>query len=106
MSMYGYTTPTVVLEVAGADLTGMEVFVTFERHGRVAATVRDPQVAYDAETGASTLVVGLGQATSGALTGRVLVQVNAVDERGYRFCTDTAALEIGRNMMREVVEHG
>ena len=93
-----WTTPTVVLKVKGADLTGMDVYVTFRQNGST-VTFEDPGLSYDGED--TDVTVPLTQAeTAGLRPGTAKVQVNIVHD-GQRDATAIKEVCILGNLLDE-----
>ncbi len=104
--MISWTAPIIPVHVRNADLvsTGCRVRVTIAQQGCRGVTVEDPPMSYDAQTDATTLLVGLTQEQCGSLhPGPAKVQVNAVDWSGWRVASDQATATLGSNLIREVL---
>ena len=100
--MRRYTTPTVTLTVKGVDLTGMDVLVTFSQACRT-LTVENPSMTLDGED--TVISVPLTQVqTGGFADGSVEVQVNWLDGYGHRDATTVGTIEVGRNLLAQVVD--
>lgn len=98
--MIRYTTPTYLFSIAGVDLTGMEVFVTFSQNGRT-LTVEDPIIEVD-ESG-TVISCELTQEQSAAFhQGDVRVQINWVDPVGKRDATIVKTIPVLSQLLQEV----
>lgn len=103
--MYQGTTPSVVFEIKGYDLTGATVYVTFKRDKDI-LTKTDVYVGYDVETGISTIVCSLTQEETLAMKrGGVLVQIRFIYENGQAYATNKASLEMNDVLYPVVIEH-
>ncbi len=102
--MRRYTTPTLTVQIQGADLTGCDIWLTF-RQGRKEVTVRDFESVEIGED-ATTLAVPLSQIQTArfAVGEEVHVQANVMDQNGYRAATDLATTTFGTQLL-EVVKH-
>ena len=99
-----YTTPTERAVVEGADLTGCDVWVSFQQ-GRRELDVKASSVTYDGTD--STVEVPLTQLqTAGFRPGTVKLQVNWVTSTNERDATILAEVEWGENLLERVVEYG
>lgn len=96
--MRRYTTPTIIVRIEGADLTGCDVYVTFMQ-GRREHTVKNPPMRIE---GSDTyLEVRLTQLQSArfAHDKPVEVEVNVVDYNNYRAATNIAEISIDRQLL-------
>ena len=101
-----YTTPAEALVVEGIDLTGCDVWVSFQQGARE-LDVKNPTVAYDGTKGNTTVTVELTQSqTAQFRAGKVAVQVNWITQEGARDATAQAELEWAANLLERVVEYG
>lgn len=99
--MIRYTTPTITLTVEGVDLTEQEVYVTLCQRNRT-LTIEQPAMALEGED--TVITVPLTQVQTGGLAeGTTSVQVNWLDGQGHRDATEIGTLEVGRNLLAEVV---
>ena len=99
------TTPPLTFTVAGIDLTGWDVFVTFQPHGANQITKSGNQltVAYDLEAGESTITTTLTQADTLAMTvGMCEVEMRAARGNG----TEAIATEIVPLNIRRILLEG
>lgn len=100
--MIRYTTPTVTLTVEGVDLTAQEVYVTFQQRNRT-LTIQSPSMELSGED--TVITVPLTQVQTGGMSeGTASVQVNWLDGQGHRDATTIGTVEVGRNLLAEVVE--
>lgn len=102
--MRRYTTPTHRLRVKGVDLTGYDVLVTY-RQRENGVTVKNPAMEYD---GTDTLLtVPMTQLQTGGFTnGRAEVQVNIIDQSGYRAASNILLVALRDNLLAKVVRYG
>lgn len=99
--MIPYTTPTIELTVRGVDLTAVDTYVSIEQ-GDTQLTITDADVSY--ENGATVISVTLTQAQTAAFKrGSCDVQVNWVDGGGKRYATLVQSINIGAQLLTEVV---
>lgn len=99
--MIPYTTPTLTLTV-GADLTGMDVYVTIQQ-GSTLVTIEDAEMEYDG--GKTTIAVTLSQEQTALFSrGSCDVQVNWLDLRGKRNATIVRSIPIGTQLLDSVLE--
>lgn len=102
--MRQWTTPTEELTVEGVDLTGCDVWVSITQGART-VEVRNPQMETDGTD--TTLYVELTQAQTGRLkVGKAEVQVNWLDAADKRNATETVVVDVTKNLLRRVVNHG
>ena len=99
-----YTTPIERAVVEGVDLTGCDVWLSFQQ-GRRELDVKASSVTYDGED--TTVEVPLTQLqTAGFKAGTVQMQCNWVTPEGSRDATVLAEVEWGLNLLERVVEYG
>lgn len=102
--MIRFTTPTHVHKVKGIDLTGCDVYVSYEQ-GLTSVDIRPDAVSFDGED--TEITVPLTQLqTSRFRVGKVTVQINWVHPDGKRNAVDTKEMDISRNLMQKVVKYG
>ena len=102
--MIRFTTPTHVHKVKGIDLTGCDVYVSYEQ-GLTSVDIKAQDLSYDGED--TTVTVPLTQLqTSKFRVGKVTVQINWVHSDGKRNAVGTKEMEISRNLMQKVVKYG
>lgn len=102
--MIQYTTPTNKHIVKGIDLTGCDVWVSYEQ-GRVELDIKAADVAFDGED--TTVAVRFTQAqTAGFRPGEAKVQVNWVYPDGARDATRQKTVEVEPNLLNREVEYG
>lgn len=102
--MIRFTTPTHEHKVKGIDLTGCDVYVSYEQ-GLTSVDIKASDVSYDGED--TTVTVPLTQLqTAKFRVGKVTVQINWVYSDGKRNAVGTKEMEISRNLMQKVVEYG
>ena len=96
-----YTTPTIQLRIDGHDLTGADVYVTFQSKGQV-VTVEDADIT--ACSHGTVIDVKLTQEQTAAFfPGEVVkVQVNWMDG-DERYATDVATILWKENLLKEVL---
>ena len=119
--MRRFTTPTQKLKIVGANLTGMNVYVTYlqvpqpsmmacERNATqpVKFTVTDPDVTYDVDTDTTIIEVSLSQLQTGVLLAGVAaqVQVNWVDVGGSRNATKIKTFNVTQNLIDRELAYG
>lgn len=98
--MIPYTTPTLTLTV-GADLTGMDVYVTIQQ-GSTLVTIEDAEMEYDG-TKTSIAVTLTQEQTALFSRGSCDVQVNWLDANERRSATQVRSVPIGTQLLREVL---
>lgn len=97
--MIRYTTPTYTLRVAGIDLTGKKVYVTFAQGSRI-VTIEDPECAY--ENGKTRITCTMTQQDSAKFkVGEMDVQVNWL-ENGGRNATVVKQVPVLLQLLQEV----
>lgn len=102
--MIQYTTPTNRHIVKGIDLTGCDVWVSYEQ-GKVELDIKASDVSFDGED--TTLSVTLTQEqTSSFKVGKVSFQVNWVYPDGSRDATGQKITLMEPNLLNKVVEYG
>lgn len=102
--MIQYTTPTDVCVVHGIDLTGCDVWVSYQQR-KAELDVKASSVTYDGED--STVSVELTQEqTAKFKAGTVEMQVNWVTPQGKRDATTKKSQEVLVNLLERVVEYG
>ena len=101
-----YTTPVQELIVEGVDLTGKDVYVTFQQKSNV-STYTGSEITVESDGTDSTVSIHFTQIkTAGFEAGRpVKVQVNWMDS-GERNATEIKEILITRNLLEEVIEDG
>ena len=102
--MTRFTTPTLLLRIP-IDLTGKQIFVTFEQPKRELTKSGDDIVAsYDSEIGKTVMQVALTQQeTAMFCTGECLTQINWISSDGVRGASRKKRLRIHENLLdREV----
>lgn len=99
--MRRFTTPTISLSVAGADLSGAQAWVTFAQGEQVLTLRLDTIEGWhaDAEGATVTLTLTQEQTAMFAADRDVEVQANVVDANGYRFATDIVTRRFGPNLL-------
>ena len=105
--MRRYTTPTIQLTIAGIDLTGTDVYVTFSQ-GERTLTITDPALVYDSSNGGlTTIYVPLTQAQTAKfnVSSPVNVQVNWIDSNEMRNATDVKQIPVLINTLQEIIEY-
>ena len=102
--MIRFTTPTHEHKVKGIDLTGCDVYVSYEQ-GLASVDILADDVVFD---GNDTLVtVSLTQLqTSKFRVGKADVQINWVYFDGVRNGTTVKQVEITPNLLKRVVSYG
>lgn len=106
--MRRYTTPTHDLVVRGIDLTDMDVYVTYMQGECRKVTMRPEAVAYDADSGNTTVTVSLSQLQTAQFKPgkRAQVQVNFIDADGKRNATTVREVNITQNLLDEELTYG
>ena len=103
--MYQGTTPSIVFEIKGYDLTSATVYITFKRDKDL-LTKTDAQVGYDSDTQISTIVCALTQEETLAMKrGAVIVQIRFIYENGQAYATNKKTLEINDVLYPVVIEY-
>lgn len=102
--MIRYTTPTDELTVRGVDLTGYEVWASYQQRSKK-LDVNAVDVSYDGTD--TTVLVPLTQEQTGSFcSGQVSVQVNWLTPDGYRDATNIKTITVGANLLDKVMEYG
>lgn len=102
--MIQYTTPTNRHIVKGIDLTGCDVWVSYEQ-GKVELDIKATDVTFDGED--TTLSVTLTQEqTSSFKVGNIKYQVNWLYPDGRRDATTQKATTMEPNLLNRVVDYG
>lgn len=103
--MYQGTTPTLTLNVEGADLTDKTVFVTI-RCGNYTLTKTGDDIAISYADGVSTVVVRLTQQeTLKMRESTATVQIRFVDENGNADATNKASFDVESVLYHAVIEY-
>lgn len=103
--MIPYTTPQLALTVEDADLTGCDVYVSIYAGTNI--TKKGEDVTATLVGNDTLLLTRLTQAESGRLRkGGCKIQVNWIDENGHRDATEQAEIEVGSNLLQEVIYYG
>ena len=98
--MIRWTTPTYELVIAGVDLTGFDVYVTFSQHDNT-ITVENPS--FTVEDGNSTITCSLTQQqTAGFRAGMMDVQVNWADASHNRCATIVKQIPVDVQLLQEL----
>lgn len=107
--MINYTTPSITLEVEGADLTTQDVYVTIVQ-GSVELTKSGTAltISYDSQKDISTIIFVLSQEESAsfAFSKSAQLQVNFINASGVRDATEIAQISVLRNLLDEVIAYG
>lgn len=99
-----YTTPTQELVLNGADLTGCDVYVSYQQ-GLIGVDVEADSVEY--ANGKTTVTVSLTQKQSSKFrAGKVGVQVNWIYPNGKRDATTKKEIDVIGNLLDRVVAYG
>ena len=102
--MIQYTTPTNTHIVKGIDLTGCDVWVSYEQ-GKVEVDIKASDISFDGED--TTLSVTLTQEqTASFRVGKVTHQVNWVYPDGSRDATNQKIITVEPNLLNKVVNYG
>lgn len=102
--MIRYTTPTHEHKVKGIDLTGCDVYVSYQQ-GLTSVDVKAQSVSYDGED--TTITVPLTQLqTAKFKVGKAEVQINWIYQNGKRDAVNAKEMEITKNIMQRVVGYG
>lgn len=102
--MIQYTTPTNKHVVKGIDLTGCDVWVSYEQ-GKRELDMKAADVAFDGEDTTITVRFTQGQ-TASFKVGEAKVQVNWVYPDGTRDATGQKSVRIEPNLLNREVEYG
>ena len=106
--MRRWTTTAQTITINGVDLRGCDIYVTYKQGsfvGTDAVTVKNPS-SERTET-QTILFVALSQLQSGGLTaGECELQVNWVTQGGQRHATEIKTVNIGDNLLEEVLTYG
>lgn len=102
--IYRGTTPDLVVDVDGLDLTGWKVWVSV-RSGRTGYDITGDRVTVTKTDSGCTCAVALTQEETLALmAGRnAMVQVRAVDSMGEAVATSICAVQVGNVLMGGVI---
>lgn len=107
--MYRGSTPTLPIEIEGADLTEAKLFLTIEsRQGKqfTLTTPEDFTVTYDAETKSTCGEITLTQEQTLELkTGECLAQIRYVFPNGSADATTTARIGIEDVLLKGVIAY-
>lgn len=109
--MINYTTPTITLTVEGVDLTGKDVYASFEQ-GRRELVKKNEDMTISTETveGRTDTVLSMllsqEETASFDFDRSVLVQVNWISVGGIRCATEIKKIGVMRNLLDEVVAYG
>ncbi len=102
--MIQWTTPTNKHILKGIDLTGCDVWVSYEQ-GKVELDIKATDVTFDGTD--TTLTVRFTQEqTASFKVGNVKFQVNWVYPDGTRDATNQKVTQIEPNLLNKVVEYG
>lgn len=103
--MRRYTTPTIIVRIEGADLTGCDVYLTF-RQGRREVTVTEFE-GMEVGENATSLALTLTQLQTAGFdeSKPVEVQANVVDYNQYRAASDIKEVTFGRQLLEREREH-
>lgn len=102
--MIQYTTPTNRHIIKGIDLTGCDVWVSYEQ-GKNELDIKATNVSFDGED--TTVAVKFTQEQAASFkVGAVKYQVNWVYPDGTRDATDQKVTEVVPNLLNRVVEYG
>lgn len=107
--MINYTTPSITLEVEGADLTTQDVYVTIVQ-GSIELTKKgtDLTISYDSQKDISTIVFTLTQTESAsfAFNKGAKLQVNFINSSGVRDATNIAEIGVLKNLLDKEISYG
>ena len=97
-----FTTPTYIVAITGADLTGCTIVLTL-RQGRTSLNVEEFG-SVDVTSEQATVEFTLTQVQSARFSedAPIEVQANVMDTNGYRVASDIATIELKRQILREV----
>ncbi len=98
-----YTTPTEEFVIEGIDLTGFDVWVSFQQ-GRRELDIKADVTSDGTDTTASVSLTQ--EQTAGFKPGKVAVQVNWVTPEGQRDATEKGEVAWYSNLLERVVEYG
>ena len=109
--MINYTTPTITLIVEGVDLTGKDIYATFEQ-GCQKLTKKGSDIEITTEVVQertdTVLTMTLTQEESAAFdfNRNASVQVNWISAGGVRGATEIKGIGVMRNLLDEVINYG
>lgn len=100
-----YTTPTLEIEIEGADLSGATIAVTLRQGITVLTVTEFDSVTVDPTEETAEISLTLSQRQTALFSeGRpVEVQVNWLDSNGFRNSTEIGGVTFGRNLMEQVM---
>lgn len=100
--MRPYTTPTYLVKISGADLTGCTIVLTL-RQGRTSLNVEEFD-SVDVTSEYTNVEFTLTQVQSARFSESepVDVQANVIDSNGYRVASNIGTIELKRQILREV----
>lgn len=103
-----YTTPTLELSVEGVDLANCEVLLTLRQGRRILDIKQNAFQRFEMDGDTAEIDVTLTQQQSGMFKEgeAVEVQLNYIDENGYRGDTSIVTTTFGRNLHESVMRHG
>ena len=103
--MYQGTTPTLVLTIAGHDLTDANVFVTLE-NGKKQWTLEGDRLTIANAEGSSTITISFSQEETFRLpTGTMKCQVRWVTSDNAAYVTDTVNLSVNGVLLQKVITY-
>lgn len=109
--MINYTTPTYPITVEDKDLTGQDVYVTFEQMGKKltksGADLTITTETHDQVTDTIITTTFTQEETAMFDPGtRVKLQVNFINSEGVRDATNKATIEVFSNLLDKVIAYG
>ena len=103
--MYQGTTPSIILQIEGMDLSTSTVYVSFKR-GQDVLTKSGVTATYDSEEDLSTITCPLTQEETLAFrAGTVIVQVRFIYSDGQAYATDKAEITVDNVIYPEVITY-
>lgn len=104
------TTPALAFTIAGYDLTGYALYLTFKSRGSDIVVKREAEldVAYDSEADATTITCSLTQEDTLAMPeGEAEVELKATDDGGATVLwTKNVTVTVMRTLLEEVIDGG
>lgn len=109
--MINYTTPTITLIVEGVDLTGKDIYATFEQGCRQLTKkgtdmTITTEVVQDRTDTVLTMTLTQEESASFDFNRNASVQVNWISAGGVRGATEIKGIGVMRNLLDEVINYG
>ena len=105
--MYQGTTPAVIFEIKGYDLSSATVYVSFKRgEDLLTKSGSDVQVSYSSAEQISTVVCSLTQEETLAMKkGTAIVQIRFIYENGQAYATEKGSVTVNDVIYPEVIAY-